>query len=334
MKEDLSRLSLSELRRRFAVDPDADAPPPRVVRRLAADPRAGARRLAEALERWRRREQRERRRLRSLLRYEGELWKDGRTRVAGVDEAGVGPLAGPVVAAAVVLAPGVGIRDIEGFDDSKQLDAETRDRLERRIRERAVAVSVARAEVGEVDRLNVYHAALLAMARAVAGLPEPPEHLLVDAREVPGVAMGQTPLVGGDGKSASIAAASILAKTARDRWMEVLDARHPGYGFARHKGYPTAEHQEAIRRLGPCPVHRRSFGALEEILGGCSDRFYRLRERVWELAGGDETDEEEIERVEAELTAARDELPRAEYKKLRVLFTRRRKGLSTRYADG
>jgi len=194
-----------------------------------------------------------------LLRRERELWAAGHTRVAGVDEAGVGPLAGPVVAAAVYFAPGSGIL---GVNDSKQLSPQTRGELAVMIRERAEAWCVARVEPAEIDRINVYQAGLLAMRRAVLGLAPGPDYVLVDGREIPALAVPQEKHVGGDASCFAIAAASILAKTARDEMMRLYHEQFPGYGFAEHKGYPTAAHREAIRRLGPSPIHRRSFALL------------------------------------------------------------------------
>jgi len=201
------------------------------------------------------------RRLEALLARERELWAEGLAHVAGVDEAGVGPLAGPVVAAAVILPPGLGL---EGVDDSKRLTPRRREKLAEEIRERAVAWHVASADPGEIDRANIYQAGLLAMRRAVEGLATRPDRLLVDARVVPGLEIPQERWVRGDASCHAIAAASILAKTARDARMEAYDREFPGYGFAAHKGYPTAAHRDAIRRLGPCSIHRRSFTLLPE----------------------------------------------------------------------
>jgi ribonuclease HII len=183
--------------------------------------------------------------------------------VAGVDEVGVGPLAGPVIAAAVVLPQNVRER---GVDDSKRLTASQREDLAGRIGAVALAVGIGIAEVEEVDRLNVYHAALVAMRRAVESLSLVPERLLVDARTIPGIDMPQTPMVRGDQRSYSIAAASIVAKVRRDSLMRDLDAVYPGYGFGRNMGYGTAEHLAAIERLGPCPVHRRSFSPVRQLV--------------------------------------------------------------------
>ncbi len=194
-----------------------------------------------------------------LLRREEELWAAGITRVAGVDEAGVGPLAGPVVAAAVIFRPGAIVR---GVDDSKRLSASRREVLAEAIRACALASSVGIVEPREIDRLNVYHASIEAMRRALRGLSLEPEHVLVDARRIPGIRAPQEAIVHGDATCHAIAAASILAKTARDALMTLYDAEFPGYGFASHKGYPTEEHRDAIRRLGPCAIHRRSFTLL------------------------------------------------------------------------
>jgi ribonuclease HII len=198
-------------------------------------------------------------RTRRLFRRERELWVAGSTRIAGVDEAGVGPLAGPVVAAAVLFDPGT---RIEGVDDSKVIVAARREVLARRIRESALAWSVVAVEPDEIDRLNIYRATLEAMRRAVIALQVRPDHVLVDARTIPGIDLPQEGIVRGDANSHAIAAASILAKTTRDARMCSYDSQYPGYGFAEHKGYPTSEHREAIRRLGPCAIHRRSFALL------------------------------------------------------------------------
>ena len=198
-------------------------------------------------------------RLRRLLRRERELWDAGVGRIAGVDEAGMGPLAGPVVAAAVIFPPGAGLR---GVHDSKRLTAIQRRRLEREIRGCALAHAVIRVEVPEIDSLNIYRAGLEAMRRAVEGLRLPPEYVLVDGRKIPGLDVEQEVVIGGDGKCHAIAAASILAKTSRDALMESYDAQYPGYDFASHKGYATSAHRAAIRRLGPSPIHRRSFTLL------------------------------------------------------------------------
>jgi ribonuclease HII len=198
-------------------------------------------------------------RLATLLTRERELWAAGIERVAGVDEAGVGPLAGPVVAAAVIFRPGFGIA---GVDDSKKLTPERRATMAGAIREGALAFAVALVEPDEIDRINVYQATLAAMALALDGLAFRPQHVLVDARRIPGCDLPQEAIIKGDARCHAIAAASILAKTARDDVMKEYDRSFPGYGFAEHKGYPTEAHRDAIRRLGPCAIHRRSFTLL------------------------------------------------------------------------
>lgn len=204
-------------------------------------------------------DRRQARRLTKLLTRERELWATGIEWIAGVDEAGVGPLAGPVVAAAVVFPQGVGLR---GVDDSKVLTPEQRDALALEIRKSAIAFAVAIVEPEEIDRINVYHASLAAMGRAVSGLSVRPQHVLVDARRIPGCDAPQEAIIKGDALCHAIAAASILAKTARDALMRRYDDQFPGYGFADHKGYCTEAHRDAIRRLGPCTIHRRSFTLL------------------------------------------------------------------------
>jgi ribonuclease HII len=183
--------------------------------------------------------------------------------ICGVDEAGRGPLAGPVCAAAVILDPA---RPIAGLDDSKKLAPRVRERLAADIRRDALAWSVAWAGVEEIDRLNILQATLLAMRRAVDGLAVPPRRALVDGNRCPALACPAEAIVGGDGKVPAIAAASILAKTARDALMRELDARHPEYGLARHKGYPTVAHLAALRRHGVIDIYRRSFAPVREIL--------------------------------------------------------------------
>src|SRR5215468_4624221 len=258
----MTRLMLAQVRRRFLVE----GRPLDVATEAAllADPRAGARAILDAVARRRFATRSEGQRLRRLLNYERALWSTGVLRVAGVDEAGMSPLAGPVSAAAVVFAPG---SRIPGIDDSKKLDAAERDRLSQEIKAMALAWSVGFAAVEEIDTINIYWAGLLAMRRAVEGLALAPQHLLLDARRLKDLSTPQQAMVKGDAKSLTIAAASILAKTARDALMCQLDAEHPGYGFAKHKGYPVREHLAALEKLGASPVHRRSFAPVRIVLG-------------------------------------------------------------------
>jgi len=184
----------------------------------------------------------------------------GEALVCGVDEAGRGPLAGPVYAAAVILDKS---RRVNGLADSKVLTAEKREVLAERIKARAVAWSVASASVEEIDRINIFHASMLAMRRAIEALSVKPQEAWIDGNQCPkGLSCFAKAFVDGDAKHRPISAASILAKTARDAEMKQLDSRHPGYGFERHKGYATDEHLDALGRLGPCAIHRRSFYAI------------------------------------------------------------------------
>ncbi len=256
------RPTLADLKRTYV---DEGRPLPAAVEaELRGDPRAGAASILATIERRRSENRAEGQRLRKLLRYEQALWSDGVEWVGGVDEAGMSPLAGPVVAAAVILPEGC---RIPGVDDSKKLDAKTRAELALEIKARAVAWGVGVAEPEEIDRLNIYHAGLLAMRRAVLALDPLPQSLLVDARRIPDLSMPQRSLIKGDSLSLSIAAASILAKTSRDALMVELDRAYPGYGLAKHKGYPVAAHVEALARLGACPIHRRSFAPVRQALG-------------------------------------------------------------------
>ena len=183
--------------------------------------------------------------------------------MAGVDEVGRGPLAGPVVAAAVILDDR---RTIRGLNDSKLLQPEERERLDLEIRRRAVCCSVAEASVEEIDRFNILRAALLAMRRAVEGLREQPCIVLVDGNQRPELSMPVRTVVGGDAKVRAISAASIIAKVYRDRLLRTLHDEHPQYGFDGHKGYSTPEHLAALREHGACPHHRRSFAPVREAM--------------------------------------------------------------------
>ena len=238
--------------------------PDRWLEALDQDVRAGARQLARTIRERRLKSQEEDQRLQKLLHFERELWQQGFHFIAGVDEAGMAPLAGPVVAAAVILPIGY---TLPGLDDSKKIhDEQKRRALAQQIKRDAVAWAVGRAEVREIDRINIYHAGLLAMQLAVGGLGTQPHFVLVDARTIPHCAPPQRGIVHGDALSASIAAASILAKTTRDDHMLEMDRLYAGYGFASHKGYPTPEHLRALKELGPLPIHRQTFAPVRELL--------------------------------------------------------------------
>ncbi len=188
---------------------------------------------------------------------------------AGVDEVGRGPLAGPVVAAAVILDPQ---RPIEGLADSKKLTERKRQQLAGEIRENALAWALGRAEVEEIDEINILQASLLAMRRAVEALPVTAEHALVDGNKLPRLNCSAEAVVGGDATVAEISAASIIAKVARDQEMVEMDLRYPGYGLAKHKGYPTKVHIEALQALGITPIHRRSFGPVKKLIEATGNR--------------------------------------------------------------
>ena len=188
---------------------------------------------------------------------------DNEAAVAGVDEVGRGPLCGPVVTAAVILDPS---RPIEGLNDSKKLSESRREALFDIIKERALAWSLGRAEVDEIDQLNILHATMLAMQRAVAGLSVKPSLALIDGNRCPKLPCAAESVVKGDSRVPEIAAASILAKVTRDREMLEMDQQYPGYGIAKHKGYPTKEHLEALVKLGVTPHHRRSFKPVRELV--------------------------------------------------------------------
>jgi len=257
---ELGRIGLAELRRRYTQD--GVAIPSLLLRRLRADERAGARHLAEELAARRAALACERRRVGRLWRLERELCAQGHARIAGLDEVGMGPLAGPVIACALVLPLGL---SLVGLDDSKRLRPEARERLEGEIRAAALEVGLGAAWPDEIDRLNIYRAGQLAMRRALAALAAAPDAVVVDGRRVPDLPCHQVAVIGGDARVASIAAASVIAKVHRDALMRELDRAHPGYGFARHVGYATPEHLEALARLGPSPIHRRSFAPVREV---------------------------------------------------------------------
>jgi len=251
---DTRAVALDELRRR--IEAARGGARRRLLAALGADARVGAQRLAERAQCQARERAAEARRIARLLAHRRALFAAGARVVAGVDEVGMGPLAGPVVAAAVVLPARI---DLPGLDDSKRLSPAARERLSEAIRAQAVAWAVAEVGAHEIDALDILRASQAAMRRALGALAVAPDHVLVDGRPVPALGFPQTAIVGGDASDASIAAASIVAKVHRDARMQEFDRAHPGWGFAVHKGYPTPAHLAALRRLGPSPIHRRSF---------------------------------------------------------------------------
>ncbi len=232
--------------------------------RLKDDPRTGALRLLDKFEKRAAKDAQEITRLRELWKYEKIARDKGFHYIAGVDEAGRGPLAGPVVAAAVILPSDI---ILTGVDDSKKLTAPKREELFIRIKRSAIAIGVGQSSVAEIDELNIYRAAQLAMERAIQALDQKPDYLLTDAMPIPSFdPIIQEPLVHGDALSATIAAASIIAKVTRDRLMRQLHLQYPAYGFESHKGYGTEEHLKALEVHGVCPEHRLSFGPVIETI--------------------------------------------------------------------
>jgi len=265
----MTKPSLKDLEKEASAKADPGEALALLRRNLSEDPRKAARSLLRRYERRVEKRMKESARLEVLWRYERGAQEKGARSVAGIDEAGRGPLVGPVVAAAVILPRDA---DLPGLDDSKKLTAQNRERLHDAIRGLAEGVGVGQASAREIDEHNIYRASQLAMERAVAALPRPPDHLLLDAMRLPSCShIPQDRIVHGDALSASVAAASIVAKVTRDRLLLELDAKFPMYGFARHKGYGTAEHLEALRLHGPCPEHRRSFGPVAAVVGGVPD---------------------------------------------------------------
>lgn len=261
MRHDIS--SISKLEQQYL---QSDAPlPSGLLELLESDSRRNAQKLAAALKKKRQLRRKEGQRLRHRLKFENELWKQGIQLIAGVDEAGMGPCAGPVCAGAAILPRGY---KLTGLDDSKKiLDENRREALATAIKTDAVAWAIGWAQVEEIDTINIYQAGLLAMRRAVEGLSVRPEYILVDARTIPQINIPQRGIIKGDALSLSIAAGAILAKTTRDAVMNELDVAHPNYGFASHKGYPTPEHLRALQKYGALTCHRRSFAPVQRALG-------------------------------------------------------------------
>lgn len=247
----LSDMSVKEVADALSKDPSAD-----LLKACARDRREGIRRLLERHSKHQQAQALEQIRIQELLREEKKLWQQGFLLVAGVDEAGRGPLAGPVVAGACILPAQF---DLPGLNDSKKLTESKREKLFDQIQKQALTYAIGSAEPAEIDLYNILQASKLAMKRAVEGLKIRPQHLLIDAVTLPQVNIPQTGIIRGDAQSASIAAASILAKVTRDHWMRDLHTLYHEYGFDKNKGYGTHEHLQVLRRLGPSPIHRHSF---------------------------------------------------------------------------
>lgn len=313
LNEIISKSTVAKLRQKYlekGVIPSRD-----VLDELRSDCRRGVRQICRAIESREAARKEKERRCGQLLELEEGLRAKGYQMIAGVDESGVGTVAGPVVAAAVVFSPGA---KIIGVDDSKRLDEKMRQDLVVEINQRAAGIGIGIAQVEEIDSVNVYQASLQALKRAVCDLPMQPDYLLVDARVVPQTKIRQECFVKGDSHHFSIAAASILAKTRRDALMVDLDLLYPGYGLARHKGYATPQHLEAIRRKGPSPIHRTSYQCISELTGKCTDVFYCLKDS---LSGA--RSQARLSEWRQEFLEGRSRLRVGEIRKLQTLFRRR-----------
>lgn len=228
---------------------------------LAKDERVGVHKLLAQYRRLREKEAHKQQQWDQMTEMEKHFWKNGMHNVAGIDEVGRGPLAGPVVAAAVILPQNF---YLPGLDDSKKVPGHTREKFCEYIIKYAASWNIAFIDVDVIDEINIYQATQRAMTDAVSGLSVKPAVCLVDGMEIRGLPFEQRAIIGGDGKSVSIAAASIIAKVTRDRWMTKMAEKYPVYGFERNAGYGTPEHLEAIQKYGPCPIHRRTFGGVKE----------------------------------------------------------------------
>jgi ribonuclease HII len=308
----LSDMTVHEIRGLIAGAPPE--PGDSLWRALLDDDRKGVRALCERLLRRRSAERFRREREERMRRHEVELWEAGAEFVAGIDEAGRGPLAGPVVAAAVVLPREL---TIQGIDDSKKLSGARREEFFDLISGEAVAVGVGSVSEKVIDEINILNATHRAMREALEALDTRPSHVLVDGNEVPSLGTPQTALNQGDRRSTAIAAASIVAKVTRDRLLVEMDARYPGYGFAKHKGYGTPEHISALMRLGPCEIHRRSFRIVLDAAGGMSELYACFRAAL--MAAGDR---DRLERIAREIAVEKERLVPYELAKLRSLYKR------------
>lgn len=315
---DFRELSIPAIR---AVLDTMDEVSAEALEALARDSRSGVRALhAELMSRGERRAALLEKQ-KKMLELERSFQARGFLRVAGVDEAGRGPLAGPVVAAAVVFPPDC---EYPAARDSKQMDEARRERLYGQIRDRALAVGIGVVENEEIDRINIYQASLKAMYEAVRDLGEVrPDAVIVDGPMVLRIDCPQEAVIGGDGRCLSIAAASVMAKVMRDSMMREYDNRYPGYGFARHKGYGTADHERALRELGPCPIHRRSFRQVSCLAAPMGETWAFFHEGLIRAGSLDE-----LETLGRGIRQVRDSLRTDELDSLRLCFTRRRRELS------
>lgn len=256
---DTASYTVKELKEMLVTSTEISA----LIQAMQADGRVSVQKLAQSYMKKLARQEAERERLMHMYSLETAYYNQGIYGIAGVDEAGRGPVAGPVMVAAVILPP---YWECPGLNDSKKVRPEKRDELYDKIMAEAVAVCCVSKSETEIDALNIYHAAQQGMYEAIAGLQRPAEAVLADAMPLPQLAVPHESIIHGDAKSASIAAASIIAKVTRDRVMVEYDKQYPQYGFAIHKGYLTQRHIDAIHQYGPCPIHRRSFEPIKSIV--------------------------------------------------------------------
>ena len=251
---DIQTLSIKEIKNLIKTEP-TDA----LIEAIKLDERKGVQNIFKAYLR----DQKEHERVMAMYKYENECRQNGYNLIAGVDEVGRGPLAGPVVVAAVILPPNF---FIEKINDSKKLSEATREKIYDLIMENAIAVNRAIIDEKTIDRINIYQAAMNGMYESIYGLDKKADAVLIDAMPLESLDIYHQSIIKGDAKSASIAAASIVAKVERDRMMNEYDKLYPGYGFAKNKGYGTSEHLEALRKYGPCEIHRKSFEPIKSML--------------------------------------------------------------------
>ncbi len=315
---DFQDLSIAAVRARIEALETVDDS---LIEALNRDSRSGVRALASGLLARRERLRQADLEKQRMLGLERSFHARGLTNVAGVDEAGRGPLAGPVVAAAVIFPPGC---DYPPARDSKQLDEDRREKLFKLIYERATAVGVGRVESDEIDRINIHQASLKAMYLALKALGDTPVHaVIVDGPMVLRLFCPQEAVIGGDSKCLSIAAASVVAKVTRDRLMREYDSMYPGYGFARHKGYCTPDHEIALRELGACPIHRRSFHQVASLAQKISVQGALFHEDITRAGSP-----VELEAIGREIRRVRDSLTEFELDSLRRKYIKRKRELS------
>ena len=311
--KNFSAMTLAQIR---AYINSVDALDETSLHALERDVRVGVRALAERERKRRKARAREEARLERMLALERKLRARGIEHIAGVDEAGRGPLAGPVVAAAVVLPPDV---LISGLNDSKALSEKRRESLFKIIREVALAIGVDEASPEEIDAYNIRNATHRAMCKAIDALGMSPDRVLIDGNVVPRSPFPEQAIIGGDGASLSIAAASVIAKVTRDRLMIAYDAQYPEYGFASHKGYGSADHLAALQKHGPCPIHRQSFKGVFEVARNRSEEFEIFAEGIRAA-----TDRDQLQAMGETIASASKHISSDERDALRRLFRSRR----------